>query len=430
VRNCASHNRRLKSLRMDIQRKVLVVASLFSWFVPGGLTPAPGDSGSAADGTHLVYEKYTMLAKHSVYPCRCPLSQAVGRFDLSIKKMRATRTISCLITIVIIGHLSACRPFDADKGMIAFISQDDNDLFQIFVMNPDGSDVIQLTTLGENLDPIWSPDGNHIAFFSRSSQNAGWDMYVMNSDGTNQVRLTNSIENGFGPAWSPDGRKIAFISNRDDSEGNYDIYIMNLDGTEPARLTHSPGRYQYYSWSPDGQKIVFSAILKPFRWDIYVVNADGSNLINLTDSPQDDINPIWSPNGKKIIFTSYINSRGLIYIMDADGANQRRLTDDTKAENEEDYSWSPDAKHILYSSNFDIYVINADGSNRTNITSSFDGLCSLPTWSADGHKISFLADLRQPNSQFDIWVIDADGRNLKNITASFNHDVGVPVWSP
>ena len=63
---------------MDIRCNVLLVASVFSWFVPGGLTSAPADSGSAAAGTHLVHEKYKMLAKRSVYPCRCPLSQAVS----------------------------------------------------------------------------------------------------------------------------------------------------------------------------------------------------------------------------------------------------------------------------------------------------------------------------------------------------------------
>ena len=102
--------------------------------------------------------------------------------------------------------------------------------------------------------PAWSPNGTKIAFMS--SRDGDENIYVMDSNGTNQIRITPNTSNETHPVWSPDGLKIAFRSDRD---GNFEIYTMNADGTGQTRLT-SKTTWQtdmYAAWSPDGSKIAF-----------------------------------------------------------------------------------------------------------------------------------------------------------------------------
>ena len=81
-------------------------------------------------------------------------------------------------------------------------------------------------------DASWSPDGSHIAF--TSSRDRNWEIYVMDTDGSNQQRLTNDPAYDSAPSWSPDGSRIAFMSS---GEGNWDIHVMDTDGSNQQRLT-------------------------------------------------------------------------------------------------------------------------------------------------------------------------------------------------
>jgi len=96
---------------------------------------------------------------------------------------------------------------------------------------------------GWQIDPAWSPDGNKIAFVSRRSGFV--DIWVMDSDGSNQVNLTNQPTYDASPAWSPDSTKIVFMSLRN---GDSEIYVMNADGSSPVKITNSPGEDASPSW--------------------------------------------------------------------------------------------------------------------------------------------------------------------------------------
>jgi Tol biopolymer transport system component len=336
---------------------------------------------------------------------------------------------SLIIGLVVV--LSSCEASSPDQSKIAFIGRDENKNFQIYTTNSDGSETSQLTNIvGGYIFFTWSPDGRKIAF--SLLQNGDGKIFIANTDGSGQVHLT---DNGVAPVWSPNGSKIAFISSLNNPDGKFDdIYVMDSDGTEQKRITRSFGRVGGFSWSPDGQKIVFAAFCGSLGWDVFVINSDGSNEINLTNSLQDESDPAWSPTGDKIIFTSYpesdTGSRSLIYIVNADGSNQKRLTNDSTAEIESYYSWSPDGNHIAYAtSDFDIFIINADGSNQRNITATIDELCSLPTWSPDGSKVAFLCSPRMPNGRSNIWIASVDHGTIMQITDSIE-GVGLPAWSP
>ena len=220
-----------------------------------------------------------------------------------------------------------------DGRKIAFGSERDGNV-ELYVMNPDGSNQRRLTRSPEAEESLtWSPDGQKIAFV-RSIRGRGvtiagvphpgrllrQEIYVMNADGRGQRVLAR----GRGPVWSPDGQKIAFRSDRD---GNGEIYVMNADGSEQRRLTRNPASDAGPVWSPDGRHLLFErAEYRYGNTEIFVMNADGSGKRNLTRTPERDGSPAWSPDGRKIVFVSKRDGNGEIYVMNADGSSPLNLT--------------------------------------------------------------------------------------------------------
>jgi TolB protein len=166
--------------------------------------------------------------------------------------------------------------------------------YDIYVIDADGSNLRRLTTEG-GYYPTWSPDGKYIAFTRREGDR--YAIWIMNSDGKNQTRLTYGVE----PDWSPDGKKIVFTSDSWPRK----IGVINLDGsgliwlTEPPTIafrdgTSGPATDGFPRWSPDGKKIAFVSN-RSGNFDIYIMNADGSEITRLTNNPADDSYPSWSP---------------------------------------------------------------------------------------------------------------------------------------
>ncbi len=210
--------------------------------------------------------------------------------------------------------------WSADGTKIAFTRNGD-----IFVADASGSNAIDITNTANNSAPAWSPNGSRIAFASTRNNPSG-DLFLVNPDGSNVVRLTYNVASSVGhPAWSQDGTRIAF--NCQVQAGNDDICTINLDGTGFARLTSDPASDSFPTWSPDGLSIAFSTTRYGTDPVIDVMNTDGSD-VRQVGAAITGSEPAWSPDGAQIAFdvldpnwSGYGYDIPDIYLMQADGTN-------------------------------------------------------------------------------------------------------------
>lgn len=252
--------------------------------------------------------------------------------------------------------------------------------WDIFSMNADGSDIVRLTHDSASDEyPVWSPDGRHIAF--KSNRTGRYQIYIMEQDGKNRRQITFGSADNEDPGWSPDGRRIAFQSKR---TGTAQLFVMNSDGSSLRPLTTTIGKNGHPDWSPDGRAISFTGN-RFLGWNVYRMNADGSEDKRLTDG-HGACRPDWSPDGRKIAFVSQkADGKGDIWIMDPEGKSQFRLTDDDQSY---DYhpAWSPDGRYLAFAKsshkqkgNWEIHVITVDGTRFAPLT-RHPGQDSFPDW--------------------------------------------------
>ena len=285
---------------------------------------------------------------------------------------------------------------------------------EVYLMNPDTTNQRRLTDNAAfdgfaNL----SPDGKRIVFDSTrytGSLNVS-DLFLMKGDGTEQTFLTH----GSSATWSPDGKNIAFHASasgagtpiRTDpgsATSDSDIFVARVEDTgleQRTDITNSPTMIDDDpDWSPDGQRIVFTShagsdVDQRFTNDaeIYVMNPDGTNAQRLTYNGEEERAPAWSPDGGKIVYSCRVGD-GMnpfrICVMNADGTDLQQLTNEGDAISDLTATWSPDGNQILYHRGTvkpngtpggqQLFVMNADGSDQTQLTDYTQGVNNLANW--------------------------------------------------
>ncbi len=271
-----------------------------------------------------------------------------------------------------------------------------------------------------------------------------FSMYLMSVDGSDLHTLLGGSAVAPQPAWSPDGRYLAFVASDTGSTFNIgypaqsqitsQIFVVNANGSNIEQVTQGSGNKSHPSWSPDGEHIAFSGYDANFDLDIYVVDKNGANLTNLThpfESNEDY--PVWSPDGSQIAFQALLNNNWELFSMNADGSNMLQLTFSSGQENISNVqaSWSPDGKRIVFASNrsgaWDIYVMNRDGAKVKALTQ--DGASDMtPDWSPDGRLIAFSSNR---DGRFQIYIMEIDGSEVRLPTRKLeNLNSDEPDWRP
>jgi Tol biopolymer transport system component len=329
----------------------------------------------------------------------------VTRSRRSFRFIALTASTIAALLVVLMGPAAAQATFPGKNGKIAFsffagptnLGSDD---FEIATIVP-GEAPMALPHQKPHKDnwPDWSPDGSKIVWWHQSPNDV--DVWVMNADGSGQTNLTSENKGtDANAAWSPDGTEIVLDSNYNTDTGFSEIQVMDANGHFLRQLTHNGAEFDNFGqFSPDGTRIAFSHSSATGEDSaIRTMDAnDGGNVVTLTPDSLIAFNPDWSPDGKRILFVvASCDACPLaqdIWIMNADGSNPRPLTN-TPSELEFRPSFSPDGKQITFAS-IPMTAEHADG--------------SLPA---------------------DIWVMNANGRGRTNITNTPNFNERAPDWGP
>jgi dipeptidyl aminopeptidase/acylaminoacyl peptidase len=299
--------------------------------------------------------------------------------------------LGLLLLMTFVAALPAAAGPAVAAGRIYFQAFTTGNQYDVFSMNPDGSDVVQLTdNPAYDTSPAVSPDGRRVLFVSERDGNR--EIYVMNADGSDETRLTHEARADFDPAWSPDGQSVAFVSARETTD---ELFTMTADGDSVTNITqHVAAEFNWQpTWSPDGTRLAFGSGREGME-EIYAQTlgqpVDENNPVRLTTSETWDGGwsgyPEWSPDGQRLVYILFHRigqwMEQDVYVMDADGGNPTALTYDSFTDRAPD--WSPDGTQIAFDSNRDgpdrrrIYVMDADGSDISGPLISTSS--SSPSW--------------------------------------------------
>ena len=218
------------------------------------------------------------------------------------------------------GSEHSSQQWSPSNDRIAYVKKDGSDSY-IYMTSVGETKTALLTSIEGHQVGDWSGDGNSVAFWVVGGSGQG--IYVRNPDGVNEFQVTEAPD--YSPLWSPDSRKLAFLSTRD---GNPEIYVMDADGGNLKRLTESESPEYDLSWSPNGQSLLFVSE-RDGNPEIYTVTKSGARPTRLTFNTIVDNQPVWSPGGKRIAFVSYLDGDADIFLMSTDGKSQKRLTNNS-----------------------------------------------------------------------------------------------------
>jgi len=297
-------------------------------------------------------------------------------------------------------------------GRIAFVSDREGDVLQIWTMNPDGTDQHQLTFgPGDKYQPEWSPDGTRLLYVSPGGKDdygndLGLDIKMINSDGTDTRWVIHNQGDDTDPAWSPDGAQIAFTSTRsgdvqmvflldasclDQPEGCVNEIPKNISCTVdfcPVEWSPvwAPEGIILPAWIPEDHNLAVAVSINVAPAQIYFRDPESSETVDfdLRDKIVGVDHLDWSPDGENIVFTWHYQ-RGANEItavpLSERGHQFTRLTN-TLGNREP--AFSPDGKYIVFTSsrdqNYEIYIMTSGGQGQTNISNGPTSREMQPAW--------------------------------------------------
>lgn len=249
-----------------------------------------------------------------------------------------------------------------------------------WVIGADGTGAIKLTPPNEGGDgrAEWSPDGSRLAFRHETDPHRrptfrSWEIFTIAPDGTGLLRLTTNEVSDDSPTYSPDGTKIAFTRRAATTDefnpAPEEIWVMDSDGTDQVQLTNNQFRDFEPQWSPNGDQILFTSLRTGSQTDLYLVDVLTGAETELATLPLPE-RAAWSPDGSRIVYSEAND----IYEVTSDQSVHRRLA----AGVGKFPSYSPDGTMILFSGadEFTVRTMNSDGQQRRRVFGDRDRFVS------------------------------------------------------
>lgn len=262
--------------------------------------------------------------------------------------------------------------------------------------------LVQNTNLRNNY-PAFSPNGKRIAFVACSYGGIGCDIWLMNADGSNQVQLTTNENSDMIPSWFPDMEHIAFVSNR---TGHYALWAINLNTKRERMLLDLKDNLEYARLSPDGKQIVFNFKRDGGVINVWTASLAGGEPKQLTFDKELKGFPAWSPDGKHIAFQMKRGDDTHVMVMPSEGGTPVQLTFD-KGQSWV-YDWSPDGDKILFAGFRDglwnIHWVSRSTKKQQQLThyKKLNSFVRYPAWSPLGNQIAY----EYSETTGNIWIAD------------------------
>lgn len=284
------------------------------------------------------------------------------------------------------------------------------------------TNVRQLTFDGQNAEAYFSFDGSKLVF-QRTPREGGCDqIYSMNLDGSEQELVSTGDGRTTCSYYYPSGDRILYSSTHHHDQAcpadpdfslgyvwavysTYDVFAVDADGSM-IQLTETDGYDAEATFSPVGDRVVFTST-RDGDLDLYSMLPDGSDVQRLTDRVGYDGGAFYSPDGSQIVWRAHYPDT------DESTADYQRLL----------------AEDLIRPSQLDIWIMDADGSNKRQITDN-NAANFGPFWHPDGTRILFSSNMDDPEGrEFDLYLVNTDGSGLERVTFTEDFD-GFPVFSP
>jgi TolB protein len=236
--------------------------------------------------------------------------------------------------------------------------------FLLQIADSDGQNAATaLTSTEPIISPVWSPDGNKLAYVSFEKKKPV--IYVHSLSSGQRIIVANFKGSNSAPAWSPDGRKLAVVLSKD---GNSQIYTVNADGSGLQRVTQSSGIDTEPRYSADGSSIYFTSD-RGGSPQVYQVGAGGGDARRVTFEGSYNVSPRPSPDGKSLAFISRREGRFQLAVMDLASRQVQVLSDSNK---DESPSFAPNSRMILIATEIGgrgvLSAVSSDGRIKQRLT--------------------------------------------------------------
>ena len=286
-------------------------------------------------------------------------------------------------------------------------------------------------------DPQISPDGSKIVYVRTKmdimKDGRSSSLWIINTDGSNNQKLTSNNENERTPRWSPDGSKIAFVSSSEDANGS-EIYVYWLNNNQYSVISQLDNSPRGLSWSPNGNYIAFSMFV-PDR------------VLTLVRPPAKPLNAKWA---KKARITDRVKheadgsgymEKGFshLFYINANGGVPKQVTKESY--NHYSFDWTKDNNSLIFTSNYnedweydfrnsEIYSISKDGLSFSQLTDR-NGPDSNPIVSNNGTKIAYIGfdDKVQTHQVSRLYLMNIDGSDKKEISTNLDRSISSIKWA-